>query len=116
MKLNVYSAFVLSALVAGSAFAQGNPAAPGQEKKQAKSTAEERAKWEAHFKKADTDGDGGLSKAELDKSGAKAFPNVKKNFDAMDTNKDGKVTIAERDAFVNAQKGAKKAEKAAATK
>lgn len=101
----------VAALFAGSVLAQGNPAAPGQEKKAAaKTAAEQRAAWEASFKKADTDGNGGLSKAELDKTDAKAFPAIKKNFDKMDADKDGKVTIAERDAAVAANK-AKQGEK-----
>jgi len=60
-----------------------------------------RAKWEAHFKAADKNGDGGLSKDELAKS--KGFPHIRDNFDAMDSNKDGKVTIAEHDAWQKAQ-------------
>ena len=41
------------------------------------------------FKAADKDGDGALSKAEADAAGLKG---VSKNFDRIDTNKDGKVT------------------------
>jgi Ca2+-binding EF-hand superfamily protein len=106
----------LFALFAGVAMAEGNSAAPGQQKKESKSVAEQRAAWEAKFKKADTDGDGALNKAELTKAGPNAFPTINKSFDTMDTNKDGKVTVAERDAFVDAQKSAKKADKAAAKK
>lgn len=51
--------------------------------------------WLAAFKKADLNGSGGLSKAELDKTDASAFRSIKKNFDAMDANKDGQVTPRE---------------------
>lgn len=53
--------------------------------------------WLTTFKKADLNGSGGLSKAELEK--AKGFKRVKKNFDAMDSNHDGQVTAAERDSY-----------------
>lgn len=101
----------LSALFAGAAMAEGNAAAPGQQKKAGKTEAEQRAHWEAAFKKADTDGDGALSKAELDKTDAKAFPAIKKHFDAMDANKDGKITPAERDGFAEASKAKTAAKK-----
>lgn len=95
----------VATIFAGSALAQANPVAPGQQKKvAAKTEAEQRAHWEASFKKADTDGNGGLSKAELDKAGPKEFPAIKKHFDKMDADKDGKVTMAERDAFEKAAK------------
>jgi Ca2+-binding EF-hand superfamily protein len=45
-------------------------------------------RFEADFKKADTDGDGALSRAEVEKS----MPRMAKDFDAIDANKDGKVT------------------------
>jgi len=40
------------------------------------------------------------------------LPHVKANFDAMDTNHDGKVTLAEHDAWQKKQADAKKAAKA----
>jgi Ca2+-binding EF-hand superfamily protein len=110
-RITAIAVLAVSALFAGSVLAQANPAAPGQQKKAAKSEAEQHAAWEATFKKADTNGDGGLSKDELAKTDAKAFPAIKKSFDKMDSNKDGKVTVAERDAFVAASKD-KKDEKA----
>ncbi len=60
----------------------------------------ERAAWETAFKKADHDQSGGLSKAELSKTKADQFPGIKKNFTKVDANKDGQVTIKERDAYV----------------
>ncbi|HVS27186.1 MAG TPA: EF-hand domain-containing protein [Burkholderiales bacterium] len=45
---------------------------------------------EERFKKADKDNDGTLTKDE-----AKAMPNVYKNFDAIDTDKNGTVTLDE---------------------
>ena len=48
------------------------------------------AKLEAHFKKADADNDGTLTKDE-----AKAMPRIAKHFDAIDTDKDGTVSLDE---------------------
>ena len=48
------------------------------------------AKLEAAFKKADKDNDGTLTKGE-----AKSMPRVAKNFDAIDTDKDGTVSLDE---------------------
>ncbi len=48
-------------------------------------------KFEARFKAADTNGDGGLSKEEA----AKSFPWLARRFDQLDTNKDGLLTIDE---------------------
>lgn len=48
------------------------------------------ARLEAAFKKADTDNDGTLTKAE-----AKTMPRVAKNFDAIDADKDGTVSLDE---------------------
>lgn len=54
-------------------------------------SAEERgARMEGHFKMADTDNDGSLTRDE-----AKAMPRVAKNFDAIDADKSGSVTLAE---------------------
>ena len=48
------------------------------------------ARMEAHFKAADKDNDGSLTRDE-----AKAMPRVAKNFDAIDADKSGTVTLAE---------------------
>ncbi len=117
-KLRIASMLVGFGVVSVPAMAQDKPAAtaastataPTAKKADAK---QKRADWEAAFKKADADGSGGLTKAELEKTDAKQFPAIKKNFDAMDANKDGQVTPAERDAFGKAAKKAK-AEKPAA--
>ncbi|PPC75310.1 hypothetical protein C4K68_22010 [Pokkaliibacter plantistimulans] len=47
-----------------------------------------KVRMEEHFKQADTDGDGALSKAEVDA----AIPRLAKHFDDIDANKDGKLT------------------------
>jgi hypothetical protein len=47
-------------------------------------------KGDAAFKKADKDNDGTLDRKE-----AKAMPRVAKNFDAIDTDKDGTVSLEE---------------------
>lgn len=106
MKRNDASALAAAVALAIStsiALAQAPGPAP---RKTAEEKAEARAKWEAAFKAADKNGDGGLSKEEL--AAVKGFPIIRNNFDAMDANKDGKVTIAERDAWLQAQRAAKK--------
>ena len=55
-------------------------------------------KGEAAFKKADGDNDGTLDKEE-----AKALPRVAKNFDAIDADKDGTVSMKEIHTFMKAR-------------
>ena len=98
--LALASIVALTLVAAFPALAQTPPPA------QKKSKEDRQAAFEARFKAADKNGDGGLTKAEL--GDGKQFPAILKNFDAMDTNKDGKVTIAERDAWGKAQAAAKK--------
>ena len=62
------------------------------------------ARMEAHFKKADKDNDGSLTRDE-----AKAMPRVAKNFDAIDADKSGTVTLTEMQATM--RKMAKEAHK-----
>jgi len=54
-------------------------------------------KGAAAFKKADKDNDGTLDQEE-----AKAMPNVAKNFDAIDAEKDGTVSLEEVHTFMKA--------------
>ena len=56
------------------------------------------ARMEAAFKKADTDNDGTLTRVE-----AKSMPRVAKNFDAIDADKDGKVSEKEIHDYMKAQ-------------
>ena len=56
------------------------------------------AKGDAAFMKADKDHDG-----TLDKSEAKAMPRVSKNFDAIDTDKDGTVSLDEIHTYMKAR-------------
>jgi Ca2+-binding EF-hand superfamily protein len=60
-------------------------------------------KGDAAFKEADKDNDG-----TLDRNEAKAMPNVAKNFDAIDTDKDGTVSLAEINTYMKAQLDADK--------
>ena len=85
----------LAALVAGcegqSNRAPGKPAAAGASGfKGVPITVET---FEERWKKADTDGDGRLSRAE---AGLGYTPGIGRDFDAMDANKDGFVTRAEQ--------------------
>lgn len=54
------------------------------------------------FKKADSNGDGALSKAEVDAAGMKRLSS---NFDKIDANKDGKITKEEMKAAHGTRKG-----------
>lgn len=65
-----------------------------------------RKQVETLFNQADLNKSGGLSKVELEKTPVKRFSNIKKHFDAMDANRDGQVTLAERDSFKPAPKAA----------
>lgn len=62
--------------------------------------AQERKQWEDRFARADANGDKALSMAEVDKAAQPGFPQVRKNFAAMDKDKNGKVTTVERDDFL----------------
>lgn len=53
------------------------------------------------LKAADTDGNGMLSKDEA----AKSLPHIAANFDAIDANHDGQVTVDELHAYMKAQHG-----------
>jgi Ca2+-binding EF-hand superfamily protein len=58
-------------------------------------------KGDAAFKKADKDNDGTLDRKE-----AKAMPNVAKNFDAIDSDKDGTVSLEEGHTYMKAKHNA----------
>jgi hypothetical protein len=60
-------------------------------------------KGDAAFKKADKDHDGTLDRKE-----AKAMKNVAKHFDAIDTDKDGTVSLDEVHTYMKAQHNAAK--------
>lgn len=60
-------------------------------------------KGDAAFKKADKDNDGTLDRKE-----AKAMPRVAKNFDAIDVDKDGTVSLDEVHTFMKARRHAAK--------
>ena len=61
-----------------------------------------------HFGKADTNGDGKLSRAEAEK----AMPYLAGKFDSIDTNKDGQLSRSELSAWKKAHKGERQAKAA----
>lgn len=88
------------ALVHAEPTAPATPASPSTHKHDGDS----KEKYEAHFAKADKNGDGGLSMEELKATGDKAFPRIKEHFTQMDANGDGKVTLDERNTWAKANK------------
>jgi Ca2+-binding EF-hand superfamily protein len=62
----------------------------------------------SHFKKADADGNGMLSRAEVEKS----MPRLAEKFDEIDTNKDGQLSRGELSAWKKAHKGERQAKAA----
>lgn len=56
-------------------------------------------KFAARFKQADLNDSGGLSRVELDKAGAAELDDLRNNFDAIDTDKDGHATPVEYQAY-----------------
>lgn len=62
-----------------------------------------RSQMQAHWKAADKDGDGALSRAEVD---AAKMPRLSRDFDRLDANKDGKLTPDEmRSAMMQRHQG-----------
>jgi hypothetical protein len=51
-------------------------------------------RFEAAWKRADMDGDGALSKGEA----AQGMPRIARHFDQVDSDRDGRITLAEMDA------------------
>ena len=62
----------------------------------------------SYFKKADSDGNGTLSRAEVEKS----VPRLVKTFDQIDTDKDGQLSRGELHAWKKAHKGERQAKAA----
>ncbi len=69
-----------------------------------KCRAEAQARTQERFKKADANGDGRLSREEADKG----MPAVARNFDRIDANKDGAVTVQELEAARKAREATRK--------
>jgi len=69
---------------------------------------EHAAKFEERFKAADKDGDGALSKAEVE---AAKMPRLAKDFDRIDADKDGKITREELHAAMKKMHDQRKKEK-----
>ena len=106
------TAFILSLLsITAAAWAQTPPAAnPANTERKSGASPEQREqqraqmkqRFEAEFKKADTDGDGALSKAEAEKG----MPRLARDFAAIDANKDGKLTPDEIRTYMQARMAA----------
>lgn len=79
-----------------------------------KCKAEMKARFDEHYKKADANGDGALSRAEAEQG----MPRLAKRFDALDANKDGVVTRDELEAAMQKrhQDGGKRGPAAPAAK
>jgi hypothetical protein len=98
---------VAVALLSVSAFAQTTPAPAAKPEKAmppaaASSTAPTSSQSnDALFKRIDTDADGSVSKAELEKFD----PEAAKSFDKFDTDKDSKLSLSEFDAMVKGLRG-----------
>ena len=99
-------------VTAGDKPGQASQAAPADQKEMTNPTSGDQAaspkkskhdKGDAAFKKADKDHDGTLDQQE-----AKAMPHVAKNFDAIDADKDGTVSLDEVHTFMKAQREASK--------
>lgn len=109
-KHNLVLAGIVAAALAGAglpAIAQTTtpPAKPAKTQAQKQAAKDSR---EAKFNAADTNRDGGLSRDELSKASASDFGAIRKNFDQMDANKDGKVTMDERRNWAKARRDARK--------
>jgi Ca2+-binding EF-hand superfamily protein len=74
---------------------------PGKDTQAASPTNDNHDKGTVAFLKADKDNDGTLDREE-----AKAMPNVAKNFDAIDVDKDGTVSLDEVHTFMKARHAA----------
>ncbi len=61
-----------------------------------------------HFSRADANGDGKLSRAEVEK----AVPHLARRFDGIDTNKDGQLSRGELNAWKKAHRGERQAKAA----
>ena len=87
-------AVILAASTAAVSYAEGSADAPKGERAK---------KMQEHFKAADKNGDGKISREEANAS----MPRVAKHFDEIDANKDGFVTKEEMRAFHEKHRGHK---------
>jgi hypothetical protein len=88
---------ILALALCGATPSHAQPTGAKKDDKMSKEEREKKRKeWERMFREHDKNKDGGLQKNEV---GDKAFPNIRDHFPEMDTNNDGKVTIAEHDAW-----------------
>jgi Ca2+-binding EF-hand superfamily protein len=101
MKKSILTLMALTTLATVGAYAQ-TPAKVGSTTTAPSSTAPKKDR--DNFKEMDKDGDGKLSKAEVDGSDRK---HVIKNFATVDTNTDGFITKDELKAYKSARKATK---------
>ena len=64
---------------------------------------EERAGFVEHFRRADSDGDGALTRAEAEK----ALPRIARKFERIDADRDGRLTLDELRAWFAAKRAAR---------
>jgi Ca2+-binding EF-hand superfamily protein len=95
------------ATTAAPAAAPVTKAVPADAKQKPARTGERKAAAKERFAKADTDGDGFLSRAEVEKG----MPNLAKRFDRIDANHDGKLSRDELRAWRQAAKSERKGAK-----
>jgi Ca2+-binding EF-hand superfamily protein len=70
-----------------------------------------RAGFDQFFRRADTDGDGALSRGEA----ARALPRIARKFDRIDADRDGRLSLEETHAWLDATRAPRSGVRAAAT-
>ncbi|RAJ82275.1 EF hand domain-containing protein [Chitinophaga dinghuensis] len=98
MKHFFAASMLMATMVTVKTYAQEAPQQPQQHQQQ--------GDREAFFKKIDKDGDGKLSKAEVEAASKddKRLAKLNENFDSIDTNKDGFIDKDELKAFRKSQR------------
>lgn len=77
----------------------------------ARDAGDRRGKFDALFRRADSDGDGALSRDEA----ARSLPRMASKFDRIDADRDGRLSLDEAHAWLDARRAARPRASAAAT-